>query len=547
MPLLDEAHALVGTPPRTYDHVIVDEAQDLTPMQLRMIARRARGGALTILGDVAQGTGAVTYESWDDVLPHLPRGGEAAVEELRHAYRVPREIMELALPLLDVIAPAIERPLAYRVGGAEPVLRRVAEDELLREAYHEAARLAATDGLVALIVPDELVEPALAHESAFDGIPLLTPRAGEGPRVRPRDRRRAGARRRARAGPARALRRADAADDDARRRARATAARRARASRVCARWRSSGHRGWSGRSTTSSPGSTGRIEAFARSTSSSRRWSRSSSPTARSCGSLALAGAGLRLPHARAAGRGRRAAGADRPARRDPPAHAASGSRREQDRILAPQPNEPRRDRERDDVEPDVAGGDAARRVALRDAACRGSSPPRSTCRARCRRARARRRRGRRPRRRPARGRGRGRRRGGRQPNAPPTSSARQHGHAREAPERGRATSATRTSTPATSGRVRPSRERCAGEIDEAVARRNEATAGSRAGRCRRPRRSSRAPRRTVATTTTTSACARSSGETPRSASASATQAARPSSSCARASTCRVDRQQRRR
>ena len=125
IPLLDEAHALAGTPPRTYDHVIVDEAQDLTPMQLRMIARRARGGALTILGDVAQGTGAVTYESWDEILPHLPRGGEAEVEELRHAYRVPREIMELSLPLLDVIAPRTERPLAYRVGGAEPVLHRV--------------------------------------------------------------------------------------------------------------------------------------------------------------------------------------------------------------------------------------------------------------------------------------------------------------------------------------------------------------------------------------------------------------------------------------
>src|SRR5215213_6973358 len=151
IPLLDEADALAGTPPRTYDHVIVDEAQDLTPMQLRMIARRARGGALTILGDVAQGTGAVTYESWDELLPHLPSGGDAVVEELRHAYRVPREIMALSLPLLDVIAPRTERPLAYRVGGAEPILRRVEEEELVREAYHEAARLAALDGLVAVI------------------------------------------------------------------------------------------------------------------------------------------------------------------------------------------------------------------------------------------------------------------------------------------------------------------------------------------------------------------------------------------------------------
>jgi DNA helicase IV len=178
--LLDEAPALVGEPARTYDHVIVDEAQDLSPMQLRMIARRAREGALTMLGDVAQGTGPVTYESWTEMLPHLPHGADAEVEELRHAYRVPREIMELALPLLDTIAPGIERPHAYRAGADAPSIRRVEQDALLREAYGEAARLAREDGLVALIVADELVEPALAHESAFDSIPLLTPREAKG-------------------------------------------------------------------------------------------------------------------------------------------------------------------------------------------------------------------------------------------------------------------------------------------------------------------------------------------------------------------------------
>src|SRR5581483_1742530 len=93
VPLLDEARSLLDAPPHAYGHVIVDEAQDLTPMQLRMIARRARDGSLTILGDVAQGTGPVPYASWSDVLPHLPHGDEATVEELRHAYRVPREIM----------------------------------------------------------------------------------------------------------------------------------------------------------------------------------------------------------------------------------------------------------------------------------------------------------------------------------------------------------------------------------------------------------------------------------------------------------------------
>ena len=178
--LLDEAHALVGQPPPTFGHVVVDEAQDLTPMQLRMVGRRARDGALTILGDVAQATGAVTYSGWGEVLPFLPGGSEADVEELRHAYRVPREIMDFSLPLLGVIAPGIERPVAYRTGAAPPLVRRVAEDELLREAYHEAERLAREEGLVALIVADELVEPALQAENAFEGVPLLTARDAKG-------------------------------------------------------------------------------------------------------------------------------------------------------------------------------------------------------------------------------------------------------------------------------------------------------------------------------------------------------------------------------
>ena len=178
--LLDEAHALVGEPARAYDHVIVDEAQDLSPMQLRMIGRRAKGVGLTVLGDIAQGTGPVAYEGWDEVVHHLPGGDTAELEELRHAYRVPREIMALALPLLDTIAPRLERPLAYRAGTSEPIVRRVPEEALLREAYHVAGDLAATEGLLALVVPDELVEPALAEPSGFDGIPLLTPREAKG-------------------------------------------------------------------------------------------------------------------------------------------------------------------------------------------------------------------------------------------------------------------------------------------------------------------------------------------------------------------------------
>jgi DNA helicase IV len=159
--------------------VIVDEAQDLTPMQLRAIARRARDGSLTILGDVAQGTGAVPYASWNDVLPHLPHGEEATVEELRHAYRVPREIMELALPLLDTIAPDAAPPIAYRTGAASPRVNAVEEHQLLAAAYREAARLAAQDGLLAVIAPEELADE-VAPDDLWEGVPMLTPRRAKG-------------------------------------------------------------------------------------------------------------------------------------------------------------------------------------------------------------------------------------------------------------------------------------------------------------------------------------------------------------------------------
>ena len=65
--LLDEAAFLIAGRSRSYGHIVVDEAQDLTPMQFRMIARRSPSGSITVLGDLAQATGPWTYENWDDV------------------------------------------------------------------------------------------------------------------------------------------------------------------------------------------------------------------------------------------------------------------------------------------------------------------------------------------------------------------------------------------------------------------------------------------------------------------------------------------------
>ena len=182
LPLLDEARALLEGADRPHGHLIVDEAQDLTPMQLRMLARRSTG-PMTVLGDIAQAAGPVAYRSWDDLLPHLAPGAE--IEELRLAYRVPRDVLELALPLLPLIAPDVAAPIAYRDGDETPRLVRAEPEHQVATAVREAGHEAVREGRTGLIAPaailDEL-EPLLPHpDTAFDEqIHALTPRAAKG-------------------------------------------------------------------------------------------------------------------------------------------------------------------------------------------------------------------------------------------------------------------------------------------------------------------------------------------------------------------------------
>src|SRR5579859_3981989 len=152
--LLDELDELIRGRPKSFGHVIVDEAQDLTPMQLRMIARRTAAGWATLLGDIAQSTGPIAYERWDELLAHLPVES-ADVEELVLAYRVPAEIMELALPLLPRIAPHARPPEAYRQGGEAP--RFLRDADVPHRAAEEAVLLDAGEGSVAVIAPLALV------------------------------------------------------------------------------------------------------------------------------------------------------------------------------------------------------------------------------------------------------------------------------------------------------------------------------------------------------------------------------------------------------
>ncbi len=97
-----------------FGHVIVDEAQDLTPMQWRMISRRARGNSMTIVGDVAQRT---TGEpgGWDTLLP--AEFGEINRFDLSTNYRSPQEIEAYANAVLRELDPNLRPPLSIRQSG----------------------------------------------------------------------------------------------------------------------------------------------------------------------------------------------------------------------------------------------------------------------------------------------------------------------------------------------------------------------------------------------------------------------------------------------
>jgi DNA helicase IV len=187
LPLLDEARALLEGPDRPHGHLIVDEAQDLTPMQLRMLGRRSTG-PLTILGDIAQAAGPISYTGWKELVQGLSPDEPFAVEELRLAYRVPRDVLELALPLLPLIAPDVAAPVAYREGDEPPRFVRAAPEQLVAAAVREAGRETLREGRVALLAPAGLLaelEPLLPRpETAFDElaapIQVLTPRQAKG-------------------------------------------------------------------------------------------------------------------------------------------------------------------------------------------------------------------------------------------------------------------------------------------------------------------------------------------------------------------------------
>lgn len=160
---LEELRVLIsGDTPRRYGHIVVDEAQDLTPMQARALRRRsAAGGSMTVLGDLAQATGAHTPTSWDLLGALLSDHGDWSVAQLTTSYRVPAEIMDFVAPLARRVAPSLPYPRAVREAGPDAVRTLATEPwKLLDDTVAQVARLVRTsDGStprsVAVVVPDD--------------------------------------------------------------------------------------------------------------------------------------------------------------------------------------------------------------------------------------------------------------------------------------------------------------------------------------------------------------------------------------------------------
>ncbi|MFD7053249.1 HelD family protein [Streptomyces mirabilis] len=131
---------------RTYAHIVVDEAQDLTPMQARALARRCPSGSMTILGDLAQATGAHSYRSWREPAALLTAGSAWTVEVLRTGFRLPPEVADFVEPLARTVAPRVPVARSVRPARGQTVWMRAADspERLIAVAVGRVAEIEIT-------------------------------------------------------------------------------------------------------------------------------------------------------------------------------------------------------------------------------------------------------------------------------------------------------------------------------------------------------------------------------------------------------------------
>ncbi|MFI0858848.1 HelD family protein [Streptomyces smyrnaeus] len=180
--LLDEVAGLIAHPGESYGHVVVDEAQDLSPMQCRVLARRSRFGSLTVLGDLAQGTTPWAAHDWPEQLAHLGVP-EATVAPLTTGFRVPSELLAAANRLLDSLPVDVPPARSLRTGGELRTLRVPGTDGPTGAVAERVAAALGREGSVGVIADGARVG-AVRRALAANGIAAGTPGAEqEGERV----------------------------------------------------------------------------------------------------------------------------------------------------------------------------------------------------------------------------------------------------------------------------------------------------------------------------------------------------------------------------
>jgi DNA helicase IV len=155
--LIDEIAGLLARP-ESYGHVVLDEAQDLSAMQCRAVARRCPLGSVTVLGDLAQGTTPWSASDWRVTLAHLGKA-DARVEPLTRGYRVPADVIAFANPLLPHLAVGLEPATSVRRAGGG--LHVLTADVPVEAAAAEAVAALAEEGSIGVIAADADV-PAVA-------------------------------------------------------------------------------------------------------------------------------------------------------------------------------------------------------------------------------------------------------------------------------------------------------------------------------------------------------------------------------------------------
>ena len=154
--LVDEINDHLQRTP-SLGHVVLDEAQDLSPMQLRAVGRRCSTGSATVLGDLAQGTTPWATDSWKASLEHLGKP-DAVIEILERGFRVPASVIDYAAQLLPSMAPGLGTPVSVRENPGRLEIVRVDGVRLYDLVAGSVAETVHEPGSIGVIAPDAAVK-----------------------------------------------------------------------------------------------------------------------------------------------------------------------------------------------------------------------------------------------------------------------------------------------------------------------------------------------------------------------------------------------------